>query len=182
MLAVLSVCALGLALAACASPQPLPRSTRVYQPVKPTPQVQSRPAWVGKPYVVNGRRYVPHSNPNYDVVGTASWYGPKFHRRRTANGERFDMYGLTAAHKTLPFGTRVWVTNLRNGRSLVLRINDRGPFVGNRVIDVSYGAAKRLGFLKSGLARVRVRIAHRRSESDPATPRVQLGQLSPPNQ
>lgn len=88
--------------------------------------------------------------------GTASYYGPGFHGRRTANGERFDMNGLTAAHRSLPFGTRLKVTNEKNGRSVVVRINDRGPFVGNRIIDLSRGAAARLGMVNDGLARVRL--------------------------
>ncbi|HUG62447.1 MAG TPA: septal ring lytic transglycosylase RlpA family protein [Methylomirabilota bacterium] len=92
------------------------------------------------------------------LSGTASWYGGWFHGRQTANGERYDMNKLTAAHKTLPFGTKVRVTNSRNGRSVVVRINDRGPFVGKRVIDLSRGAAKAVGMIESGLAPVRIEI------------------------
>lgn len=88
--------------------------------------------------------------------GTASYYGPGFHGRRTANGERFNMYELTAAHRTLPFGTRLRVTNQKNGRSVVVRINDRGPFHGNRIIDLSRGAAATIGMVNDGLARVSV--------------------------
>jgi rare lipoprotein A len=90
------------------------------------------------------------------LSGPASWYGGKFHGRRTANGERFDMNELTAAHRSLPFGTRVRVTNERNGRSVVVRINDRGPFVGNRIIDLSRGAAAAVGMVSTGVAPVRV--------------------------
>ncbi|HMB11997.1 septal ring lytic transglycosylase RlpA family protein [Saliniramus sp.] len=90
------------------------------------------------------------------LSGPASWYGGKFHGRTTANGERFDMNQLTAAHRSLPFGTRVRVTNERNGRSVVVRINDRGPFVGNRIIDLSRGAAAAVGMVSSGIAPVRV--------------------------
>jgi rare lipoprotein A len=90
------------------------------------------------------------------LSGPASWYGGKFHGRRTANGERFDMNEMTAAHRSLPFGTRVRVTNERNGRSVVVRINDRGPFVGNRIIDLSRGAAAAVGMVRSGVAPVRV--------------------------
>ncbi|MCC5979308.1 MAG: septal ring lytic transglycosylase RlpA family protein [Salinarimonas sp.] len=90
------------------------------------------------------------------ISGPASWYGGKFHGRTTANGERFDMEKLTAAHRSLPFGTRVRVTNERNGRSVVVRINDRGPFVGNRVIDLSRGAAAAVGMVRSGVAPVRI--------------------------
>jgi rare lipoprotein A len=90
------------------------------------------------------------------ISGPASWYGGKFHGRLTANGERFDKAKLTAAHKTLPFGTKVRVTNRDNGRSVVVRINDRGPFVGNRVIDLSQGAASAVGMIDSGVARVTI--------------------------
>ena len=92
----------------------------------------------------------------YQAVGVASWYGAKFHGRTTASGEPFDMHALTAAHPNLPFGTKVRVTNLENGRTVVLRINDRGPFAKRRIIDVSRQAAERLGFVKAGLAKVRV--------------------------
>ncbi|MCF8105253.1 MAG: septal ring lytic transglycosylase RlpA family protein [Desulfohalobiaceae bacterium] len=88
--------------------------------------------------------------------GIASWYGGKFHGRKTANGETYDMHGLTAAHKTLPFGLRVRVGNLDNGRTVVVRINDRGPFVKDRVIDLSYAAARRMGMVRSGTARVTI--------------------------
>lgn len=111
---------------------------------------------VGKPYKVGGRWYTPAEDPYYDVVGYASWYGAQFHGKRTANGEIFDMNGLSAAHTTLPMPSYVRVTNLSNGRSVVLRINDRGPFAQNRVIDVSRRAAQLLGFEKKGIQRVRV--------------------------
>ncbi len=94
----------------------------------------------------------------YEAVGVASWYGGMFHGRTTANGEPYDMHAMTAAHPSLPFGTKVRVTNLENGRSVVLRINDRGPFAKRRIIDVSRHAAEHLGFLGSGLARVRVEV------------------------
>ena len=113
---------------------------------------------VGRPYVIAGRRYVPRFDPHYDRTGIGSWYGPGFHGRKTANGEIYDQHGISAAHPTLPLNSLVRVTNLQNGRSLVLRINDRGPFVNNRLIDLSKGAANRLGFTGSGLARVRVQV------------------------
>lgn len=94
----------------------------------------------------------------YDLVGIASWYGKRYHGRRTASGEVYNMYQMTAAHPSLPFGTRVVVTNLENGRSAVVRINDRGPFVRGRIIDVSRTAASQLGFLGKGLTRVGVRV------------------------
>jgi rare lipoprotein A len=93
----------------------------------------------------------------YDRVGHASWYGRKFHGRKTASGQRYNMHAFTAAHRTLPFGTQVSVTNLANGRTVRLVINDRGPFVRGRLIDVSRRAARELGFLHKGTARVRVR-------------------------
>ncbi len=90
--------------------------------------------------------------------GIASWYGPQFQGKRTASGEIFDMHKLTAAHRTLPLGTRVRVINLENGRSVIVRINDRGPFVKQRIIDLSYAAAKRLGFVHKGTAHVRLEV------------------------
>ncbi len=100
---------------------------------------------------------------NYDkskkiLKGISSYYGPKFHGKLTANGEIFDMYGLTAAHKTLPLNTIIRVTNLKNDKSLILRINDRGPYVGNRILDCSYGAAKKLDFVKEGTVEVRIEV------------------------
>jgi len=92
--------------------------------------------------------------PGYEEVGIASWYGPGFHGKTTANGELYDMYAFTAAHKTLPFGTVVEVVDLDTGRSVVVRINDRGPFVPGRIIDLSYAAAEALGILERGTARV----------------------------
>lgn len=114
---------------------------------------------VGKPYQVNGRWYYPKEDPDYSEVGVASWYGSQFHGRLTANGEIFDMNRLSAAHTTLPLPSMVEVTNLENGRSVLVRINDRGPFADNRIIDLSREAARRLGFEQQGLARVRVRYA-----------------------
>ena len=114
---------------------------------------------VGRPYRINGRLYVPRYDPAYDVLGTASWYGGRFHGQRTASGRSYDMHALAGAHPTLPFATRVTVTNLRNGRSVVLAVTDRGPFVRGRIIDVSRRAAELLGFVRQGTARVRVRVA-----------------------
>jgi rare lipoprotein A len=111
---------------------------------------------VGDPYEVAGIRYYPRVDPDYDETGIGSWYGLPFHGRDTANGESYDMNELTAAHKTLPMPTMVRVTNLENGRSLVLRVNDRGPFVNGRIIDVSRRAAQLLGFEITGTAKVRV--------------------------
>ncbi|MGQ0741281.1 MAG: septal ring lytic transglycosylase RlpA family protein [Alphaproteobacteria bacterium] len=111
---------------------------------------------IGQPYTVNGTNYVPREQPDYDTTGVASWYGAKFHGRLTANGEVFDRNKLTAAHPTLPLPTQVRVTNVENGRSVVLRVNDRGPFIGDRIIDVSERAAEMLGFRNNGLANVQV--------------------------
>ena len=116
---------------------------------------------VGKPYKIAGEWYYPRENTKYDNIGIASWYGPKFQGRRTANGEIFDMNLLTAAHPTLPMPVMVQVTNLENGRSMKLRINDRGPFKKNREIDLSRRAAEILGFKDKGTARVRVKYLHR---------------------
>lgn len=109
------------------------------------------------PYSVLGKKYYPiQSAHNYQETGLASWYGTKFHGLKTANGEEYDLYGMTAAHKTLPLPSYVRVTNLDNGRSVVLRVNDRGPFYDNRIIDLSFAAAKKLGYAEKGVARVRV--------------------------
>ena len=95
------------------------------------------------------------------LVGTASWYGPGFHGRKTASGERFDQDGMTAAHRNLPLGSLVRVTNLENGRKVTVEINDRGPYIRGRVIDLSRGAARRLGMVQDGLAEVRVEVLRR---------------------
>lgn len=113
---------------------------------------------VGTPYVIKGVRYLPAVDGDYDETGVASWYGPGFHTKTTANGETYDQNDLTAAHKTLPMPSYVRVTNLENGRAIVLRVNDRGPYAHGRVIDVSKRAAQLLGFEKQGTAKVRVRI------------------------
>jgi rare lipoprotein A len=112
---------------------------------------------VGKPYKVAGRWYRPEVVSAYEATGIASWYGSDYHGRLTANGELYDMYALTAAHPTLQLPSVVEVHNLENGRSLILRVNDRGPFVKNRLIDLSYAAARELGFERRGLAKVTVR-------------------------
>lgn len=114
-------------------------------------------AYKKAPYNVLGKSYypIPTAN-NYSATGTASWYGTKFHGQSTANGEVYDLYGMTAAHKTLPLPSYVKVTNLENGRSVILRVNDRGPFYSDRVIDLSFAAAKKLGYADAGTARVHV--------------------------
>lgn len=110
-----------------------------------------------KPYSVNGELYQPlRDDRGYVEEGTASWYGPDFHGKPTSCGEIYDMNAMTSAHKILPMGTRLRVTNLRNQRSIVVRVNDRGPFVGNRIIDLSYAAARELDIVASGTAPVRI--------------------------
>ena len=141
------VSAAALLLAACATSE-APR--RVGHPV-PNPHQK-----IGAPYTIKGITYVPREDPGYDRTGIASWYGPNFHGKLTANGELFDQDRLTAAHKTLPLPSMVRVTNVENGRSAVLRVNDRGPFAGDRIIDLSRGAAERLGTRNAGLGTVRV--------------------------
>ena len=111
---------------------------------------------LGDAYQVAGRWFTPREQPGYDKVGVASWYGPQFHRRQTSNGEWFDMNYLTAAHATLPLPSYAKVTNLQNGREVIVRINDRGPFVGDRIIDLSRQAATVLAFKEQGRAQVRV--------------------------
>lgn len=154
------VCA-ALLMSACSKPAPVVMRQGIPQ-VTPqvTPQVSSSGGIykVGAPYTVAGRRYTPKVQPNYRAEGLASWYGPKFHGKRTANGEIFDQYALTAAHKTLPLPSKVRVTNLDNGRQLVVRVNDRGPFVGDRIIDLSRRSAQLLGVEKVGVAPVRLEL------------------------
>jgi rare lipoprotein A len=124
-----------------------------------TPRAEQRSRSGNPPFydVLGKRYYVLSSSAAYVERGVASWYGPGFHRVRTSTGETYDMYGMTAAHKTLPLPAYVRVTNLQNGRSVVVRVNDRGPFVGNRIIDLSYTAASRLDMLRNGTAMVEVR-------------------------
>jgi rare lipoprotein A len=130
-------------------------SARVIEPGEPVPK-GGGVYRVGKPYIVAGQTYVPEENTHYSAEGMASWYGDDFHGRLTANGEVFDMNAISAAHPTLPMPCYVRVTNLANRRSLVVRVNDRGPYHQNRVIDLSVRAAQLLGFHGDGVTRVRV--------------------------
>ena len=149
------------------------------------PRAEARSAHGNPPfYDVLGRRYfVLASAEGYVERGVASWYGPGFHSGSTSSGEAYDMYGMTAAHKTLPLPTYARVTNLRNGLSVVVRINDRGPFVANRLIDLSYTAAARLDMLRDGTTLVEVRsltpgvpdVLTRSAESPPPALYVQAG-------
>jgi rare lipoprotein A len=165
---------LAITLAACATapqssappaPAPVAPNQTPHPPVAPesvpdaVPRVEPRSRYGNPPfYEVFGKRYyVMPSSVGYVERGVASWYGPGFHEIRTSTGEPYDMYGMTAAHKTLPLPAYVRVTNLSNGRSIVVRVNDRGPFVGNRIIDLSYTAAAKLDMLRNGTAFVEVR-------------------------
>ncbi|AXS42585.1 septal ring lytic transglycosylase RlpA family protein [Breoghania sp. L-A4] len=130
-------------------------SPRMVAEGKPVPKGGGRYI-VGKPYKIAGKWYKPSLDPDYDKVGRASWYGKTFHGRQTANGEVFDMNALTAAHTTMPLPSYARVTNTRNGRSVVVRVNDRGPFHGNREIDLSKRVAELLDFKQHGTANVRV--------------------------
>lgn len=114
---------------------------------------------IGNPYQIGGRWYTPKEDPNYDRTGIASWYGTDFHGRLTANGELYDMNALTAAHKTLPLPSYAYVTNVQNGRTVLVRINDRGPYAGNRIIDLSRATARQLNLERSGIGSVRVQYA-----------------------
>ena len=128
---------------------------RLVEVGQPAPKGGGRYA-VGKPYSVNGRTYYPAENTHYRAEGLASWYGEDFHGRRTANGEIYDMESISAAHATLPMPSYVRVTNLQNGRSMIVRVNDRGPYHPNRIIDLSSRAAEVLGLHQQGTTRVRV--------------------------
>lgn len=153
-------------IAACATPAriPPPMVARVAPPLARPAAAPAMPAApephpaykVGDPYQVNGIWYYPQEQPNYDTTGIASWYGQDYQGKPTADGEIFDMNAVTGAHPTLPMPVNVRVTNLENGRSIVVRINDRGPYVNGRILDVSEHAADLLGFRQEGLARVRV--------------------------
>lgn len=160
------------------APQPhsVPQDLPLQNPLQTTPQNIEQPRSegfdqasvdtdlykhqrVGKTYSIMGKSYTPKHDPRYDVVGTASWYGDKFHGKPTATGETFNKNDLTAAHKTLPLNSMLHVTNLENGRTLMVRLNDRGPFIGDRIIDLSEASAEALGITTHGLGRVRVQYA-----------------------
>ena len=161
---------LALAVAACAQAPEVPvAEPPIIGPPEPRPRL-ARPKprghyKVGEPYRIRGVWYRPEVDYRYDATGEASWYGPNFHGRLTANGELFDENELTAAHITLPLPSVVRVTNLDNGRALTLRVNDRGPFIDGRILDVSKKAAKLLGFFRAGIARVRVQVLESESRA-----------------
>jgi rare lipoprotein A len=145
---------LGLLLAGCAETTYVVEQSKAVAGNTPP----RTPYKVGNPYQVNGVWYYPAVDYNYDQTGIASWYGPGFVGQATANGEEYDQDALTAAHKTLPMPTLVRVTNLENGRQIQIRINDRGPFVNDRIIDLSRRGAQLLGMINNGTAKVRVQI------------------------
>ena len=146
-----------LFMAGCGSLNPFPKHVYSTPPsAKKSEPVRTTNAKT-RPYKVLGRTYYPlQTAAGYDEIGLASWYGSDFHGKKTANGQTYNMYGLSAAHKTLPLGTRVRVTRLSNNASVILVVNDRGPFVSGRILDLSYGAAKQLGMVRDGVAKVRI--------------------------
>src|SRR4029077_7689414 len=153
LFACLAVLALGLLASGCAE-----TTLVVDQTKRMNGENQVAPYKVGQPYQVAGVWYYPAVNYDYDETGVGSWYGPGFVGHSTASGETYDENALTAAHKTLPLPTMVRVTNLENGRQIQIRINDRGPFVNDRIIDLSRRAAQLLGVEQQGTAKVRVQV------------------------
>jgi rare lipoprotein A len=166
----------GASLAACAGgPRPGPVAGTEGQPSSRYSGYK-----VGQPYQVRGVWYYPKEQPNYDEIGIASWYGAAFHNRYTADGEVFDMTVPSAAHTTLPLPSLVEVTNLANGRKLIVRVNDRGPFVDGRIIDLSKEAAAELGFVAAGITRVRVRYVGRAPDPGGMSARQQIASARKP--
>jgi rare lipoprotein A len=161
----------GVALAACAS-GPAPVASLAGTEGQPSPNYSGHK--VGKPYQVHGVWYYPKEQPNYDEIGIASWYGYQFHNQNTADGEVFDMTLPSAAHKTLPLPSLVEVTNLANGKKLIVRVNDRGPFVDGRIIDMSKEAATELGFVAAGITKVRVRYIGQAADPPGYNPHQQI--------
>lgn len=203
LLAALAVAGCALTLSACTESQlAVHLAKKANQAAEPGPderriRAERVRAASMRPYTIRNVRYVPMDDPQYDQTGLASWYGKPFHGRPTATGEIFDMNNVSAAHKTLPLPTTVEVTNLENGRVLMVRVNDRGPFVDGRIIDLSRRAAQLLGFERQGVAKVRVRIrpspddafvmrpkaitvAEKRSVKSAPRQTVQVAALAPP--
>jgi rare lipoprotein A (peptidoglycan hydrolase) len=155
-IACIGVLALSAAmLAACMTTNNSNYSPRVVEEGEPVPK-GGGDFKVGQPYQQNGRIFFPSENPHYRAEGMASWYGRDFHGRVTANGEVYDLHAISGAHPTLPLPSYLRVTNLANGRSMIVRVNDRGPYANDRVVDLSLAAAKALGFYGQGLTRVRI--------------------------
>ena len=173
----------------------VPSEAEIEQIPDAVPRVERPNPANQRTYKVLGKTYYPlDSSEDFVQRGGASWYGRKFHGRRTANGERYNMYAMTAAHKRLPLPTYVRVRNLENDRSIVVRVNDRGPFHGNRIIDLSYTAARKLGMVKKGIAQVEVQAIDPRSPGSarpsPSVPKkvdkgtniyIQAGAFAEPN-
>jgi rare lipoprotein A len=147
---------------AAVSARPTPQAERSPDPdavPEPTPKAEPIPSWGNRPYVLFGQRYQPMTEVRpFRERGLASWYGKPFHGRKTAIGERFDMYRMMAAHPTLPLPSYARVTNLRNGRTVIVRVNDRGPYKYGRQIDLSFAAAHRLGFTGAGTTEVDIEL------------------------
>lgn len=159
----IALAAAGLLISSCAELE-LASHTAKQVKIPGTSPAKSQGAYkVGKPYEIRGIWYYPKADYGYTETGIASWYGPGFHGRKTANGEIYDQFDLTAAHRTLPLPSMVRVTNLGNGRSITVRINDRGPFANNRIIDLSRHSAELLGFRIQGTAKVKVEILEEES-------------------
>lgn len=153
---LLLIISMSLVTAACSSAQ---YAAHVAKQVPLANEQRSKGYFkVGSSYSIKGRRYYPKETYNKTETGTASWYGPNFHGKQTANGEVFDKFELTAAHRTLQMPSIIRVTNLTNGRSLIMRVNDRGPFAHDRVLDVSERGAELLGFKKQGTAKVKIQV------------------------
>jgi len=167
---------LAVALAGCAETNLALYAAKRAGAPEAMPPRSGRPVKIGQPYQVNGIWYHPKDEPDYEETGLASWYGDPFHGRQTASGDVYDMNALTAAHKTLPLPSTVRVTNLENGRTLLLTVNDRGPFVNGRIIDVSRRGAQLLGFYASGTAKVRVQVVPDERGRPPDT---QLAMVAP---
>ncbi len=196
---LLTCLAVGVALASCSSNRPAPKSSgnvvrsqpgldinRAHKDGAPwwdvdvnkipdaTPTVHTG-NYKANPYTVLGKTYYPMQDArNYRAEGTASWYGTKFHGQNTANGELYDLYGMSAAHKTLPLPAYVKVTNLANNRSVILRVNDRGPFYSDRIIDLSYAAAKKSSVMPRSVPRTCASRASTRSSGGPSVARPHL--------
>lgn len=170
---------LGLGLAGCTTAELATHTAKELQ--KPAPSQQIGDYKVGNPYQIAGVWYYPKADYSYDQTGVGSWYGPGFHGKRTANGETYDENAMTAAHPTLPMPSIVRVSNLENGRSIVVRINDRGPFKNGRLIDMSKRGAALLGFQQQGTAKVRVQVLEDESRQHAALAQGNAAQASAPD-
>lgn len=156
---ILIVSALSLIIASCASNNSAPTTTNEAGIESPTiPSSYDGHYKVGNPYTINGVTYKPREYRSYKKRGMASWYGDYYHGKKTANGETYNMHDLTAAHNTLPLPSIARVTNLSNGKVIIVRVNDRGPFAKNRIIDLSKKSAQTLGFTRKGLTKVEVKL------------------------